>query len=148
MVKTRTSRSASGFSLLEVMVATALMGLTVVGLLSLTSQSLSNAARIREYDRAAMLARSQMDELLTVDPPRLSQPLEGKFDELSGWEALITPVEVGYNVRQGASLLARVDLTIWWQSDGRRKTFPLEGYRRVRIDQDTPSSGLDQRSIE
>ena len=63
------------------------MGLTVVGLLSLTSQSLSNAARIREYDRAAMLARSQMDALLTVDPPRMGQPLQGRFDELSGWEA-------------------------------------------------------------
>lgn len=144
----RTSRTTAGFSLLEVIVATALMGLTVVGLLSLTSQSLSNAARIREYDRAAMLARSQMDELLTVDPPRLSQPLAGRFDELTGWEALITPIEVGYNARAGASLLARVDLTIWWQADGRRKTFPLEGYRRVRIDQNTPPSDLDQRSIE
>ena len=54
----RTSRATAGFSLLEVIVATALMGLTVVGLLSLTTQSLSNASRIREYDRAAMLARS------------------------------------------------------------------------------------------
>ncbi len=145
MATRRSNRS--GFSLLEMMVATALTGLTVVGLLSLTSQSLSNSARIREYDRAAMLARTQMDELLTVDPPQLNEPLEGVFDPLSGWEARITPVEVDYNAAAGGTLLARVDLTIWWQSDGRRKTFPLEAYRRVRIDPSTAPGNLDQRSL-
>jgi prepilin-type N-terminal cleavage/methylation domain-containing protein len=140
--------SQSGFSLLEMIVATALTGLTVVGLLSLTSQALSNSARIREYDRAAMLARAQMDELLTLDPPRLSQPLEGAFDALSGWEARITPVEVDYNAVAGGTLLARVDLTIWWQSDGRRKTFPLEAYRRVRIDPSNAPGNLDQRTLQ
>lgn len=137
----------SGFSLLEMIVATALTGLTVVGLLSLTSQSLSNSARIREYDRAAMLARTQMDELLTVDPPVLNQPLEGAIDPLTGWQARITPVEVDINTNVGGTLLARVDLTIWWQSDGRRKTFPLEGYRRVRIDPSTAPGELDQRRL-
>ena len=140
--------SQSGFSLLEMIVATALTGLTVVGLLSLTSQALSNSARIREYDRAAMLARAQMDELLTLDPPRLNQPLEGAFDPLSGWQARITPVEVDYNAAAGGTLLARVDLTVWWQSDGRRKTFPLEGYRRVRIDPSNGPGNLDQRSLQ
>ncbi len=139
--------SQSGFSLLEMIVATALTGLTVVGLLSLTSQSLSNSARIREYDRAAMLARTQMDELLTVDPPLLNQPLEGAIDPLTGWQARITPVEVDVNANVGGTLLARVDLTIWWQSDGRRKTFPLEGYRRVRIDPSTAPAELDQRRL-
>ena len=140
--------SQAGFSLLEMIVATALTGLTVVGLLSLTSQSLSNSARIREYDRAAMLARTQMDELLTVDPPRLNEPLEGAFDPVSGWEARITPVEVDLNAVAGGTLLARVDLTIWWQSDGRRKTFPLEAYRRVRIDPSAAPADLDQRTLE
>jgi prepilin-type N-terminal cleavage/methylation domain-containing protein len=140
--------SQSGFSLLEMIVATALTGLTVVGLLSLTSQSLSNSARIREYDRAAMLARTRMDELLTVDPPLLNQPLQGAFDPLTGWEARITPVEVDYNAAAGGTLLARVDLTVWWQSDGRRKTFPLEAYRRVRIDPSTAPGELDQRTLQ
>lgn len=141
----KTKAKQSGFSLLEVMVATALTGLTVVGLLSLTSQSLSNASHIREYERAAMLARTQMDELLTVDPPVMNQPLEGTFDSAAGWQARIIPVEVGYNAGIGRSLLARVDLTIWWQSDGRRKTFPLEGYRRVRISEGI--GALDERSV-
>ena len=138
----------SGFSLLEMIVATALTGLTVVGLLSLTSQSLSNSARIREYDRAAMLARAQMDELLTIDPPVLNQPLGGAIDPSTGWEARITPVEVDFNARAGGTMLARVDLTIWWQSDGRRKTFPLEGYRRVRIDPSIAPGELDQRTLQ
>ena len=125
----------SGFSLLEVIVATALMGMAVVGLLSLTSQALSNAARVKEYDRAAMLARSQMNQLLAIDPLPLDVKLEGRFvDEPgleSGWEALVTPLEREGDPQMGRSLLTRIDLLVWWRADGRRKTVTLETYRRI-----------------
>ncbi len=127
--------SSAGFSLLEVIVATALMGMAVVGLLSLTSQSLSNAARVQEYDRAAMLARSQMNQLLAIDPLPLDTKLEGRFEDFSGpasgWEALITPLEREGDLPLGRSLLTRIDLLIWWEADGRRKTVSLESYRRI-----------------
>ncbi len=131
----RTSRSAAGFSLLEVIVATALMGIAVVGLLSLTSQALSNAARVREYDRAAMLARSQMNLLLTVNPLPLDTKLGGRFADApgitSGWEATVTPLEREGDPPQGVSLLTRLDLLVWWQVGDERKTISLESYRRI-----------------
>jgi hypothetical protein len=30
-------------------------------------------------------------------------------------------------------MLARIQLTIWWNSEGRRKTIVVDGYRRIRI---------------
>ena len=58
-----------GFSLLEVMVATFIMAVAVVALLSNLTTSLRNASRLTDYDRAALMARHKMDELLLM--PRL-----------------------------------------------------------------------------
>ena len=53
-----------GFTLLEVLVATAIMGIAVTGILSAISGASRNAARLTEYDRATLLARQRMDEIL------------------------------------------------------------------------------------
>ena len=56
--------SRRGFTLLEMMVATLIMGIAVVGLLSGISAATRNAARVGDADRAVLLARTKMDELL------------------------------------------------------------------------------------
>ena len=49
------------------MVATIIMAIAIVGLLSGISGATRNAARLRDYDRAVQLARLRMNDLL-VDP--------------------------------------------------------------------------------
>ena len=53
-----------GFTLIEVLVASLIMGIAVVGLLSAISTSIRNAARLANYDRIALIARAKMDALL------------------------------------------------------------------------------------
>ena len=122
----------AGFSLLEVIVATAVMALAVVGTLSLPTQSLSNAAQVRQYDRAAMLARSQMSALQTAFPLPFNRKLEGKFDELWSWAAIATPAEAPPG-GQGRSLLVRIMLTVAWEDNGQDHSIEMEGFRRMRI---------------
>jgi prepilin-type N-terminal cleavage/methylation domain-containing protein len=127
-------RLQAGFTLLEMIVATALLGMTVIGLLSLISGSLSNATRVREYDRAAMLARSKMDELLTVSPLPLGQPLSGNFDQSSGWTAQLEPFEVLGPPVQGGRMLVRAQLTVWWtRASSERRSIQVESYRSMLI---------------
>jgi|GEM_PF-453330 len=130
------SNPTAGFTLLEMIVATALMGIAVIGLMSLISQSTAAAARVAQYDRASMLARSQMNELLTMKPLPVGQPLSGAYDDDSGWEAKIEPYQTPQTEVFGQSVLARIDLTIWWRADGRRKQFQLEGFTRTRRTRD------------
>jgi type II secretion system protein I len=127
---TRNGSRRSGFTLLEVLVATVLMATVIVGLLSLIGQSLSNAAQVREYDRAAMLARTQMNELIALDKPPIGRALQGEIDDHTGWEAVIEPWEVPGGA--AGSFLARIRLELWWQSAGQRKQIELEGFRRIR----------------
>jgi len=122
-----------GFTLLEMMVATALMSISVVGLLSLLSGTLANAARIQQYDRAAMLARTKMNELLVLAPLPLGQPLAGQWDEKTGWTARAEPYEPPPAPVSARILLVRINLEVWWKADDRRKSVTLEGFRQVFI---------------
>jgi general secretion pathway protein I len=121
----------SGFTLLEVIVATAIMAIAVIGLLSLIAGSLANAARVKEYDRAAMLARHQMGELLVSDPLPLGTELGGNFDKASGWKARAEPFEQPTRPGAGLPMLVRIQLEIWWESEGRHRSVEFEGYRRM-----------------
>ena len=118
-----------GFTLLEMIVATALMSIAVVGLLSLLSGSLSNAARARQYDQIAMLARSKMNDLLVETPLPIGQPIAGQWDEATGWTALLEPFEAPPNANPGTVVLMRIDLEVWWKEGSERRSIRLEGFR-------------------
>ena len=136
----RRSRSTTrGFSLLEMIVATAILGIAIIGLMTLITTVLANAARIREYDRAAMLARTKMNQLLVEEPLPLGIDLSGKFETGLGWEARVEPFFMPPTPRPGRTMLVRIKLGVWWDSDGRRKRLQLESFRRMIIH---PEHGL------
>jgi general secretion pathway protein I len=125
-----------GFTLLEVMVATTVMGIAVVTLMSGLSTSVRNASRLTDYDRAALLARAKMDALL-VDPKLplatvMDEPLDPSLlgGARGGWRAQVTPFETAPSPVPGAFGLDRVQLEIWWMSGDRRRSFSLEAFRR------------------
>ncbi len=126
----------SGFTLLEVLVATLIMGIAVAGILNALAASSRNAARLTDYDRATLLARHKMDELLVDYKIPRKIPVEGVFDpalvggSASGWRARILPFETVPGASPGMWVVDRVELEIWWMSGATRHSFTLEGYRR------------------
>jgi general secretion pathway protein I len=128
-----------GFTLLEVLVATLIMGLAVVGLLSAISTSMRNAARLTDYDRVAMVARSQMDALLTNRGLPQFSVLEGRYEPAlmggieSGWRARVSPFEMPANRGPGTAILQRIELEVWWMAGDKRRTFTLDAFRRKQL---------------
>ena len=125
-----------GFTLLEVLVATTIMGLAVVGLLSGISTSMRNAARLTDYDRVALVARAKMDALLldrhlpefTILQGPLAPALVGGAQ--GGWRARVTPFEMPAGRAPGTPVLERIELEIWWMAGEKRRTFTLDAFRR------------------
>ena len=131
-------RSRRGFTLLEVMVATTIMGIAVVTMMAALSTSVRNATRLTDYDRAVLLGRAKMDALLSDPalPPFtvMEQPLDPSLlgGAKGGWRAQMNPFE---QAPGGGPGLDRVQLEIWWMSGNQRRSFGLEGFRRTVLPQ-------------
>jgi general secretion pathway protein I len=134
------ARSQSGFTLLEVLVATAIMAIAVAATLGALSTSTHNVGRLTDYDRATLLAKTKMDELLADQTIPRKIPIEGMFDPArisgvtAGWRARVTPFEVAPGAGPGRWVLDRIELQIWWFTGPTqaptRHEFTLEGFRR------------------
>lgn len=124
-----------GFTLLEMLVASTIMAVAIVGLLAGIGGATRNAARLRDYDRAAQLARSRMNELLADDTLAPGGSWNGAFDrDLTGgldieWRARLTTVEMPPSPQTGQPCLQRIELEIGWMAGSQNRTFTLDAYR-------------------
>ena len=125
-----------GFTLLEALVATMIMGVAVAGILDALAASSRNVIRLTQADRAVVLARSKMDELLVNDGLPRKTFMEGQFPAAisgnmnAGWRARVTPIEAAPEANDLNWVIDRIELEIWWMDGATRHSFSLEGYRR------------------
>ena len=129
-----------GFTLLEILVATAIMGIAVAGVMNGLAAAVRNASRITQYDRAAILARMKMDALLTDEATPRKEMFGGVYRPIetggvaAGWQARVVPFEsAGPEPTPGALVMERVELQIWWMDGDTRRTFALDGIRRGQL---------------
>ncbi len=122
-----TRRASSGFTLLEVLMATALAGIAVAALLAGISGSLRNLSRAEAYEKAVLVGRAQFNRLLieeTLEPGHFA----GRWDNDYRWAADIrrwNPAEIAADPRTLPPLML-VRLTVFWRSAGGEKQATFE----------------------
>lgn len=107
-----------GFTLLEVMVAIALIAIALTAVLGSQSQSVSLAGEARFNTTATLLAQSKMAEIELQDPRDLTAD-SGDFDEdFPGYTWNLSVSNVMFDRPENVSdHLKQVDLTISWGED-------------------------------
>jgi hypothetical protein len=117
-------------------VATLIMSIAVVGLLSGIAGATRNAVRLRDYDRVVQVARLRMNDLLTDESLAPGTQVGGEFDPQKfggmegGWQARLSDFERPPSPGPGQLILERIELQIWWMAGKQRRTFTLDAYRR------------------
>jgi len=128
-----------GFTLLEVLVATAIMAIAVVSLLASLSTSMRNASRLTDHDRMALLARAKMDELLADRTLPFEGAFQGKFvpaqsnGSEAGYQVMLGMFDAPPHAVPGTPVLQRIALRVWWKSGDRQRSLDLSGFRRSEI---------------
>jgi prepilin-type N-terminal cleavage/methylation domain-containing protein len=137
-----------GFTLLEALVATAVLGASVAALLGLLSGSLRNAARLEAPERALLLGQSKLNELISAGVTEedgqakalpLDQIIAGRWDERFRWEARATRFRSSPERTPGEILLARITLDVFWRTSAesaeRKLSFETYQLRREPAEQ-------------
>ena len=104
-----------GFTLLEVMVAVALIAIALTTLLGSQSQSVSFANSAKFETMAALLAQSKMSELALRDADELSDDSGDFGDDYPGyaWDVTVSDISIP-GIDAISDYLKQVDLTVTW----------------------------------
>ena len=130
-------RSEQGFTLLEVLVATMVLGIAVVVLLQLFSGALDQARRADDYTRAVSHARAKMEELL-LDPPGVALMERGDFDDGYRWAWEVLP-DTDAPVETLGVQPVMIRVTIGWGFDYRPKEYHLQTMALAPLPVESPS---------
>jgi prepilin-type N-terminal cleavage/methylation domain-containing protein len=121
---------AGGFSLLEVLVATAIMGMVLVVLLQVLTSALRAQKASWGHTQAVLVAEKILQENCEIHSLArgTSQGQDGQYD----YVVQVTPqYELADPFADKRILCSLIQVTLTWQEWGRRKTLELQTIRTV-----------------
>ena len=103
----------SGFTLLEVLIAMAIMAIVLISVFRLHSQTLSMAAATRFYTQAPLLAQSKMAQLEAISSNAISGDSGDFGEKFPGYGWSVSTEDVSSEALDDAAAdLKRIDVTV------------------------------------
>ncbi|MFH1148515.1 MAG: prepilin-type N-terminal cleavage/methylation domain-containing protein [Pseudomonadota bacterium] len=121
-----------GFTLLEVLVSVAILGIALTFLIQLFSGGLTCADRSGEYTQAILYAREKMGELTAKNDLSEGED-EGEFDSRYKWRAQVLRSKLmdEEDYKDLPVDAYEIDLRVLWSSGDKERQIGLEGFRVI-----------------
>ncbi len=118
----------SGFTLMEVLVGVALLGIVYTVLFGVMSTSLRNVGRMAEREKIVRYGQMKMNELMITINRGLQSEVgfAGRFDEKYGWRAIVQDLESTESTQAPAYVLKRLRLSVDWNGLNGPREYDLE----------------------
>jgi general secretion pathway protein I len=127
----RNRQTASGFTLLEVMVAMAIMAIVLVSVYRMHSQTLTMNTAARFYTQAPLLAQSKLAQLEAASSGIIEGDSGDFGDKFPGYTWSISADEVSSEtLGEFAADLKRIDMTVSFNND--EYVYNVRTYRFLR----------------
>lgn len=127
MVKS-SARIQRGFSLLETLVALAVLAIALGVIYQIFGTSLRNMQYAKDYSYAQMLAESKLSELSKGIPVK-EGAYEGEFNDKYSWQMDVAPLPVISEDGDDEVDKFRVDFSVSWNAGKRTQMITLRTYR-------------------
>jgi general secretion pathway protein I len=125
----KTTHKPEGFTLLEVMIAVAVLTIALTAILGLQSRSLTLAAESRFHTTAALLAQNKMSEMAVMDMGNLTSD-SGDFSDVFSdysWRVSVQNTDLP-GLEKMSGRLKRIDLEVTC-GEGELYSYDLRLYR-------------------
>lgn len=129
-----------GFTLIEVVIALAILGVAFTVILELFSGGLRLGRVSEEYVNAMNYASLKMEELTTKGNVREGTE-EGSFDDHYRWQTLVRKLDLlpieekGIDFKPPVELL-QIKVNVLWNSGAKERSTAIESYKTVRLQED------------
>lgn len=141
---TRHCRAQRGFSLLEVLVAFAILALSLGLLIQIFAQALNTTALSGEYSRATTLAETHLNAV-GIDIPLEPGNYDGEPENGLSWQVFIEPFEPDNDAWEPVLEAFLVTSVVSWDTGGdKRRRISLSS---LRLGSPLHTAGLDSDEI-
>ena len=136
-------RATSGFTLIETVIALAIVGIGLTVILELFSGGLRLARTSEEYTKAMNFARMKLEEIITQQNIEEGTD-EGEFDDTFHWQTStkkidLLPVEKDTDFKPPVDLF-QVKVDVLWKSGAKEKSATIESYKVHKPGEDEKKS--------
>lgn len=132
-------RGRGGFTLVEVVVAMAILGISLVLVIELFSGGLRLGRASEEYTVAAQLARQKIEEIALYK--QVEEGIEeGEFDSTYRWQVKVKKIDLLLLANETdykpPADLYQIQVRIIWKSGSKERTTRIETFRAVKPETD------------
>ncbi len=136
MICRRHSLRDNGFTLIEVVVATAVLAIALTVIIELFAGGLRLARVSKEYTKAVNYANAKMEELASKQTLEEGST-EGEFDETFRWRVTtdkvnLLPVEKPWEVKPPIQLF-KIRVDVLWKPGSQERSASVETYRAIKV---------------
>jgi len=126
-----------GFTLIEVVVALAILGVGLIVIIELFSGGLRLGKTSEEYTKAVEYARMKMEEI-AVQRSVEEGIEEGGFDDVFHWRVGakkmdILPIEKSSDFKPPVDLY-QIQVNITWKSGSKERSVGIESYKTIKLE--------------
>jgi general secretion pathway protein I len=135
--------STTGFTLIEIVIAIAILGIGLTVIMELFSGGLRLAKTSEEYTRAMSYARIKMEEITSKQDIQEGAD-EGEFDKTFHWEVDVKKIDFLPSEenpdRKPPVDLFQIKINVLWKSGSKERSASLETYKACKSEEDQEKS--------